>query len=207
MDGYKHFRRDRLIRRGRGITLYVMECFDCFEINDGDNRVECLWVLVKGKVNKEDVMWESVRSPNQDEEAEEIFYKQLGEGSQSLALVLMGDFNLQGVCYKYNTEERKQSRRFLEYVEDYFLTQLVSEPNSEGVPQDLLLVNREGLVDDMKVGGRLEHNDHESIGFSIHGKIRRGLNSTATLDFRRADFGLLRRLVNRVLWEVVLKGK
>lgn len=61
-------------------------------------------------------------------------------------------------------------------MEDNFLTQLVSEPNREGAPQDLLLVNREGLVGDMKVGGRLEHNDHESIGFSIHGKIRRGLN-------------------------------
>jgi len=40
------------------------------------------------------------RSPNQDEEADEIFYKQLGEASQSPALVLVGDFNLQDVCWK-----------------------------------------------------------------------------------------------------------
>lgn len=35
------------------------------------------------------------------EEAEEIFYKQLAEVSQSLAFVLMGDFSLPNVCWKY----------------------------------------------------------------------------------------------------------
>ncbi|XP_076186852.1 uncharacterized protein LOC143156778 isoform X2 [Aptenodytes patagonicus] len=53
------------------------------------------------------------------------FYKRLAEVSQSLALVLVGDFNFPNVCWKYNTAERKQSRRFLECVEDNFLTQLV----------------------------------------------------------------------------------
>ena len=57
------------------------------------------------------------RPPNQDEETDERFYKQLGEVSRSLALVLMGDFNLPNVCWKYHTAERKQSRRFLECVE------------------------------------------------------------------------------------------
>ncbi|KAK4830060.1 hypothetical protein QYF61_008398 [Mycteria americana] len=35
----------------------------------------------------------------------------------------------------------------------------------------------------------------------------RGVSRTATLDFRRADFGLLRRLVERVPWEAALMGK
>lgn len=42
---------------------------------------------------------------NQDEEAEEIFYKLLGEVSPSLVLVLVGDFNLAGVCWEYNAAE------------------------------------------------------------------------------------------------------
>ncbi|GAB0184113.1 hypothetical protein GRJ2_000876600 [Grus japonensis] len=128
MDGYKLFRRDRQGRRGSVVALYVRECFECLELNDGDNRVECLWVRIRGKANKADIMvGVCYRPPNQGEEADEIFYKQLGEVSQSLALVLVGDFNLPDVCWKYNTVERKQSRRFLECAEDYFLTQLVSE--------------------------------------------------------------------------------
>ncbi|XP_069724922.1 uncharacterized protein [Phaenicophaeus curvirostris] len=61
---------------------------------------------------------------SQEEAADELFYKQLGIVSRLLPLVLVGDFNLPDICWKYNTAERKQSRRFLECVEDNFLTQL-----------------------------------------------------------------------------------
>lgn len=47
----------------------------------------------------------SYRPPNQDEDAEEIFCKQLTEDSQLLALVLMEDFNLPDVFWKYNREK------------------------------------------------------------------------------------------------------
>ncbi|KAK4814312.1 LOW QUALITY PROTEIN: hypothetical protein QYF61_014826 [Mycteria americana] len=208
MDGYKLFRRDRQGRRGSGVALCVRECFDCLELNDSDDRVECLWVRLRGKANKADItVGFCYRPPNPDEEADEIFYKQLGEASRSLALVLVGDFNLPDVCWQYNTAERKQSRRFLEYVEDDFLTQLVSEPTREGNSLDLLIVNREGLVGDVMVGGCLGHSDHKMREFLILGEVRRGVSRTATLDFRRANFGLFRRLVDRVPWEAVLKGK
>ncbi|GAB0207545.1 hypothetical protein GRJ2_003220200 [Grus japonensis] len=208
MDGYKLFRRDRQGRRGSGVALYVRECFDCIEPKDCDDKVECLWVRMRGKANKADILLGvCYRPPNQDEEAAEAFYKGLEEVSQSLALVLMGDFNLPDVCWKYNTAERKQSRRFLECVEDNFLTQLVSEPTRGGASLDLLFTNREGLVGDVVVRGRLGLSEHEKIEFSIHGEVRRGVSKTTTMDFWRADFGLLRTLVERVPWETVLKGK
>ncbi|GAB0210072.1 hypothetical protein GRJ2_003473000 [Grus japonensis] len=167
MDGYKLFRKDRQGRRGTGVVLYVRDCFDCLELDDGDERVECLWVRIRRKANKADIMvGVCYRPPNQDEEMDEIFYKQLAEVSKLLALVLMGDFNLPDVCWKYNIAERKQCRRFLECVEDNFLTQLVSEPTREGVLLDLLFVNR-GLVGDVIFGGCLGHSNHEMIEFSI----------------------------------------
>ncbi|KAK4830238.1 hypothetical protein QYF61_009305 [Mycteria americana] len=43
MDGYKFFRRDRVGRRGGGVALYARECFDCVELSDYDDKVECLW--------------------------------------------------------------------------------------------------------------------------------------------------------------------
>ncbi|KAK4806205.1 hypothetical protein QYF61_001128 [Mycteria americana] len=208
MDGYKLFRRDRRGRRGGGVALYVRESLDSLELDDGDDRVECLWVRIRGKANKADiVVGVCYRPPNQDEEADKLFYKQLGEASRSLALVLMGDFNLPDVCWKYNTAERKQSRRFLERVADNLLTQLVREPTREGAPLDLLFTNREGLVSHVMVGGRLGQSDHETIEFLIRGEVWRGVSRTATLDFRRADFGLFRRLVERVPWEAALMGK
>jgi len=52
---------------------------------------------------------------------------------QSLVLVLVGDINLQDFCWKYNTADKRESRRFLECVEDNFLMQLVSEPTRGAV--------------------------------------------------------------------------
>ncbi|KAK4829760.1 hypothetical protein QYF61_006484 [Mycteria americana] len=209
MDGYKLFRRDRRGRRGGGVALYVRDSLDSLELDDGDDRVECLWVRIRGKANKADiVVGVCYRPPNQDEETDELFYKQLGEASRSLAPVLVGDFNLLDVCWKYNTAERKQSRRFLERVaDDNFLIQLVSEPAREGALLDLLFTNREGLVSHVMVGGRLGQSDHEMIEFLIRGEAARGVRKTATLDFQRVDFGLFRRLVERVPWEAALKGK
>lgn len=83
--------------------------------------------------------------------AGEIFCKQRGEVSQSLALVPEEDFNLSDICWKYSTADRKQSRRLLEYVEDNLVTELVREPARRGVPLDLLFVSQEGLVGDVMV--------------------------------------------------------
>ena len=59
----------------------------------------------------------------------------------------------------------------------------------------------------MTVGDHLGHSNHEMVEFLILGELRRGVSRTATLDSRRAAFGLFRRLVERVPWEAVLKGK
>lgn len=69
------------------------------------------------------------RAPIQDEEADEIFYKQQSKVSQPPGLVLVG--YSPDVCWKSNTAERKQPRRFLECVEENFLTQLVNKPTRE----------------------------------------------------------------------------
>ena len=112
MDGYKLFRRDRQGRRGSGVVLYVGECFGCLELDDGDHRIECLGVRIRGKPNKADIMVRVCYRPaTQDEEADKIFHKKLGGVSQSLSLLLEGDFSLPGVCWKCNAAGTKQSRR------------------------------------------------------------------------------------------------
>jgi len=44
MDGYKLFRRDKRGKRGGGVVLYFRGCFDCIELNDGDDEVKCLFL-------------------------------------------------------------------------------------------------------------------------------------------------------------------
>ena len=116
------------------------------------------------------------------------------------------------VCWKHNTEERKQYRKFLDCVEDNFLKQQVRERTRTAVPLDLLFTNREGMVRDVVVRSHLGHSNNKMIEFSILGELRRfgveeGVSKTATLDLRRADFKLFRTLSGRVPLEAVLKGK
>ena len=99
MDGYKLFRKGRQGRRGGGVALYVKECFEVTELMTGDNKVESLWVKIRGRADKADILVGiCYRPPNQDEEIGEVFYEQLAEAVQSPALVLMGDFNFPDIC-------------------------------------------------------------------------------------------------------------
>ena len=98
MDGYRLFKRDRQGRKGGGVTLYVKKECECMEINDGDDRVESLWVRIKAKANKTDIIvGVCYRSPNQNEEVDKTLYRQLGEVSRSLPLVLVRDFNFSDI--------------------------------------------------------------------------------------------------------------
>jgi len=121
MDGYKLFRRDRQGRRSGGVTLHVRECFDVVELGDGNDKVEGLWVRSREKAREADILvGVCYRPPNQDEETEEAFYEQLAEVALLSALVLTGDFKFPDICWEYNAAQMKQSRRFLECVEDNF---------------------------------------------------------------------------------------
>ena len=118
MDGYKLFRRDRQGRKRGDVTLYIKECFDVEELGVGNVEVECLWVRIRGKACRGDILvGVCYRLPNHDEE-DEAFYEQLVDVERLPALDLLGDFNFPDVCWKYNAAQRKQSRRFLECMED-----------------------------------------------------------------------------------------
>lgn len=207
MDGYKLFRRDGRGRRGGGVALYIREALGAMELEINDDKVECLCVRIRGRptrlTSRGGVCY---RPPNQDQEVDVLFYKQLKDVSRSPALVLVGDFNLTDMYWELNTEEKRQSRRFLEYMEESFLSQLVSDPTRGGALLDLLFINKKGLVGDV-VGGRLGYSDSEIIEFSIFGETRRGINKTSTLDFWRVDFGLFKRLIWRVPWETAFENK
>ena len=56
IDGYRPFKRDRQGRKGGGVALYVKKDCECMEINDGDDRAESLWVRIKVKASKTDII-------------------------------------------------------------------------------------------------------------------------------------------------------
>ncbi|PKU36867.1 glycerol kinase [Limosa lapponica baueri] len=72
---------------------------------------------------------------------------------------------------------------------------------------DLVLTSKEGLLWNVKLKGSLGCSEHEMVEFKILRAARRVHSKLTTLDFRRADFGLLRDLLGRVLWDKALEER
>ncbi|XP_073188209.1 uncharacterized protein [Lepidochelys kempii] len=209
MDGYKLFRKDRQGRKGGGVALYVREQYDCSELRyETAEKPECLWIKFRSVCNKSDVVvGVCYRPPDQGDEVDEAFFRQLTEATRSHALILMGDFNFPDICWESNTAVHRQSRKFLESVGDNFLAQVLEEPTRGGAFLDLLLTNRVELVGEAKVDGNLGGSDHELVEFRILTQGTKVSSRIRTLDFRKADFDSLRERMARIPWGTNLKGK
>ena len=82
-----------------------------------EERVESLWVRIKGQAHMSDtVVGVYYRPPDQEEEVDEAFYSQLNVASQSQSPVLIGDFNHPDICWEDHTARHTQSRRFLQSI-------------------------------------------------------------------------------------------
>ncbi|CAM4502766.1 unnamed protein product [Lepidochelys kempii] len=209
LDGYKLFRKDRQGRKGGGVALYIREQYDCSELRyETAEKPECLWIKFRSVCNKSDVVvGVCYRPPDQGDEVDEAFFRQLTEATRSHALILMGDFNFPDICWESNTAVHRQSRKFLESVGDNFLAQVLKEPTRGGAFLDLLLTNRVELVGEAKVDGNLGGSDHELVEFRILTQGRKVSSRIRTLDFRKADFDSLRERMARIPWGTNLKGK
>ncbi|GAB0209334.1 hypothetical protein GRJ2_003399100 [Grus japonensis] len=173
-----------------------------------EELTESLWVRIKGRAGTGDIIAEvCYRPPDQEDRVDEALYRQIGAASCSQALVLMADFNHPDICWRDNTAGHKQSRKFLECINDNFLLQVIEEPMRRGAVLDLVLPNKEGLVGNVKFKGSLGCSEHEMVEFKILRAARRAHSKLTTLDFRRADFGLFRDLLGRIPWDKALEGR
>jgi len=118
----------------------------------------------------------------------------------------MGNFNHPDISWEDHTARHMQSRRFLQNIDDDFLMQVVEKP-SRGTLLDLVLTNKEGLVEDVKVGGRLGCSNHGMVNLrTLHGGSR-VTSRIKTLGFKRANFGLFKEILGGIPWARVLAGR
>ncbi|KAF4797995.1 hypothetical protein TURU_066197 [Turdus rufiventris] len=89
---------------------------------------------------------------DQEEEVDEVLWRQLGAASKSQEPILVGDFNYPDICWRSKTAKHKWSRRFLESTDDKFLSEVVKGPRQNGLLLSLMLTNRKSLIGDVKVG-------------------------------------------------------
>lgn len=119
---------------------------------------------------------------------------------------LQGNLNHPDSCWKGNTAEYRQPRRFQESIDGNCLTQVIKETRKDAL-LDLIFINNKGLVGDMKVRDTLGCSDKDMMEFRMpRGKNKANSRSTA-LDMRRADLGLFSDLLGGIVWDRVLERR
>jgi len=101
----------------------------------------------------------------------------------------------------------RQSRRFLECIEDNFLSQIIDIPTRVDAILDLMLTNASELIGDVKTGGSLGCSDHALVELTLLSDTGNLRSIVRTLKFRKAKFQLFRELVSRTPWETVLRDR
>lgn len=93
--------------------------------------VRSLWARIRGKANTGNiVVGICYRSLGQEDKIDEAFSKQVEETSLFQALAFIGYTDQLEICWAGNTVGHKQSR-FLEWIRDNFLTQVLDRVSRE----------------------------------------------------------------------------
>lgn len=144
------FRKDRPEGQVGGIVLYVRGQLKCIklQVEMDDDEVESLWARNKGQANTSDTIVDVYyKTCYQEEEADEVSYKQLEAALQSWALCygfrIMWDFNHPGMYWISNMARHARSRMFPQCIESNVLMQVVEEPMRRFVLLDLAPLTRE----------------------------------------------------------------
>ncbi|KAF7249149.1 Teneurin-2 [Varanus komodoensis] len=209
IEGYHLFRKDRKGKRGGGMALYVREGIGCSEIEcstDGD-LVETVWVKLRGFDRERDlIVGVCYRPPGQLETLDDVLTGQILRISRRRDTVIMGDFSLPDITWETHSAVTARSRHFLEAIEGAFFTQRVREATRGGNILDLVLTNREELIDEVQIRGALDASDHSILCFEIRGLRTGSRLNTRSWDFKRANFGQLKARLGKVSWDRLLEG-
>ncbi|XP_059585091.1 uncharacterized protein LOC109285840 [Alligator mississippiensis] len=202
IKGYRLFRWDRKGRKGRGVAPYVKKQYTSLpnSVGSEDGQTEMLWVRIQGGQGQRDLMvGVYYQLPNQGEELDWEFSGQLVETVKSRDVVIMGDLNYPDNCWEEQSARSDRSHRFLAEIQDLYLTQEVHSPTRANALLDLVLATGNDLVRGLQVLDHLGDSDHCLLEFTIQLRVSKACSKAAALDFRRADFNELRRLVGEAL--------
>ena len=154
---------------------------------------ETLWVEV---VNGRDrlLLGCIYRTPSLSREETNLIFQEISAAATRCNNVcIMGDFNYRNIDWVNNVGD-SEAEEFLDVINDNFLRQLVNVPTRENNILDLILTDRDDLVNNLEVGGRLGNSDHEEIRFNIKWECRlKNENKALVPDFRRGNYEALRK--------------
>ena len=125
IEGYRHYRRDRIGKKGGGEIIYIKESIKSRKVDDLSNfPIESIWVevMVKG------IGWVLVSCMYREPKANIAYYESMLDNIESAIsknenIVILGDLN-----FDYKLDETLENNPVYYIEKLYLLQQLITEP-------------------------------------------------------------------------------
>ena len=154
LEGYVMFRKDRIGRRGGGVSLYIKDTIPAYEVQlheeaDCNEAITKFWCnLVTGHTTV--IIGVVYRCPNITKQNNENIHNVINEVSKG-DCIIMGNCNHGNIKWDTLQSTGVEDSTFLCLVQDHFLTQHVLEPTRAARVLDILLSSQKEFVDNVEI--------------------------------------------------------
>ena len=196
----------------RGVAIYVREDIKadyCYTLSNNDFK-ESVWCEIRLNSKDRLLIGGIYKSPNCNSVNHELLnglIKQAVELKYT-STVILGDFNFPEIDWSTWTVSKSETHpafHFVECIRDNFLYQHTDSYTRFREGQDpscldLVLSDKEEVIEDLKIGDKLGTSDHASITFDIVCDIQRSEPQYERPNFYKADYVSIKDYLQNVDW-------
>jgi len=208
VPGYSLFRRDRSVdREGGGVLLYVRSVLQPAEFVPDSNFPEQVWCRILDSAGEDFYIGVCYRTPTDsifgsgNHDTLRDLINTFGESNKHF--VLMGDFNYSFKKWPSDcvadvlTEE---ARKFVDCLDDNFLTQHVTFPTRKNAILDLVITDEQDMIHEVTDLGALDNSDHSALLWSTRVRTESTLRSHCVFDYAKADIAGMKLELRGTNW-------
>lgn len=206
--GYECLRLDRASgRKGGGCLVFHKSSLKMSLVNElMVDGVESLWCQVEVMDGKIGICL-CYKSPSATEMELDAMYDCIKRGCRMFSrAVVCGDFNCPSINWQLLDAVDQSDLKFVELVEDCFLTQHVLEATREQNILDLVLSSVESLVDKVEVLEHFANSDHRIVSFNLLVGTKSAVWKRESRNYRRGDYDGMRCFFSNIDWTIALAG-
>ena len=108
--------------------------------------------------------------------------------------LLMGDFNYKDINWQTHQASEPIAQKFLDCLEDSFLTQHVTQPTRDNSVLDLVITDEPGMIDHVGVYGHFSTSDHNILYWTTNVVARPTVNTGVVRNYNKADVDSIKRI-------------
>ena len=161
---YNVYRRGRGDSRGGGIAIFYKKNVAITNMSVSNN-VEALSFTISGKIN---VILGYIPDGRDKLQIDSMCSFLRASINPKMHNLILGDFNMSYIDWLGHSVHNNLQQIFYDFVTDFGMKQLVSEPTRGNNILDLILVDSDRVIYDTDVEEHFSNSDHNTVVFSIN---------------------------------------